>query len=177
MTISIADPQAGGKSTSCPELPVQDLSGIVGYRIVYTYDNDRKYEMYIKNATTIDYHVHSGDVSGRVVKGQRVDLVQLDDYHYKLSWTEPTGTCVAVNYLPAKRRVHGSTFFPQWVSQDGSKIAVYQNDHLDEMQRFRAAGPTYPIEVITEFATIASFTFVGVDDENVIPVPTESASA
>ena len=76
---------------------------------------------------------------------------------------------MAVNYLPGKRRVHGSTFFPQWVAADGSKIAVYQNDHLDEMWRLRAAGPTYPIEVITEFATITSFTFVGVGDETVIP--------
>lgn len=149
----------------------QDLSGIIGHHIVYTYANDWKYEMYIKNATTIDYHVHSGDVGGRVVKGQQVDLVLLDDEHYKLSWTEPTGTSVAVNYLPGKRRVHGSTFFPQWVAADGSKIAVYQNDHLDEMRRLRAAGPTYPIEVITEFATITSFTFVGVDDETVIAAP------
>jgi phenolic acid decarboxylase len=31
--------------------------------------------MYIKNATTIDYHVISGDVGGRIVKGQSVDLV------------------------------------------------------------------------------------------------------
>ena len=147
----------------------QDLSGIVGHHIVYTYANDWKYEMYIKNPSTIDYHVHSGDVGGRVVKGQQVDLVRLDDDHYKLSWTEPTGTSVAVNYLPGKRRVHGSTFFPQWVAADGSKIAVYQNDHLDEMWRLRAAGPTYPIEVMTEFATITSFTFVGVDDESVIP--------
>ena len=155
----------------------QDLSGIVGHHIVYTYANDWKYEMYFKNATTIDYHVHSGDVGGRVVKGQQVDLVRLDDDHYKLSWTEPTGTSVAVNYLPGKRRVHGSTFFPQWVAADGSKIAVYQNDHLDEMRRLRAAGPTYPIEVITEFATITSFTFVGVDDESVIPEPALSCDS
>lgn len=176
MTVSNADPQPGERSTSCPEPPVQVLSGIVGYRIVYTYDNGWTYETYIKNATTIDYHVYTGDVGGRVVKGQRVDLVQLDHDHFKLSWTEPTGTCVAVDYLPVTRRVHGSTFFPQWVVQDGSKIAVYQNDHLDDMRRFRTAGPTYPIEVITEFGSIDSFSFVGVDDETVIPAPTESAS-
>jgi phenolic acid decarboxylase len=173
MTISTSAPRNNGQRAACAAPAAQDLSGIVGHRIVYTYDNGWKNEMYIKNATTIDYHVHSGDVGGRVVKGQPVDLVQLDDDHYKLSWTEPTGTSVAVNYMPVKRRVHGSTFFPQWVAADGSKIAVYQNDHLDQMWRLRAAGPTYPIEVITEFTTIASFAFVGVDDESVIPVPTE----
>ncbi|MGB0093989.1 MAG: phenolic acid decarboxylase [Solirubrobacteraceae bacterium] len=149
-------------------VPPQDLSGILGHRIVYTYNNDWQYEMYVKNATTIDYHVLSGDVGGRIVKDQAVDLVQLEDDHYKLSWTEPTGTSVAVNYLPNRRRVHGSTFFPRWVAQDGSAIALYQNDHLDEMQARRDAGPTYPIEVITEFATITTFEFVGVDNESII---------
>ncbi len=171
MTVPTPDWTTNAQTAGRAAPPAQDLSGIVGHHIVYTYDNDWKYEMYIKNASTIDYHVHTGDVGGRVVKGQPVDLVQVDDDHYKASWTEPTGTSVAVNYLPGKRRVHGSTFFPQWVAADGAKIAVYQNDHLDEMRRLRAAGPTYPIEVITEFATIASFTFVGVDDESVIPAP------
>ena len=176
MTVSIPAPQAGGQSEPGPDRPAPDLSGIVGHHIVYTYDNGWTYEMYFKNSSTIDYHVHTGDVGGRVVKGQPVDLVQLQDGHYKLTWTEPTGTSVAVNYLLHQRRVHGSTFFPQWVAADGSKIAVFQNDHLDEMQRLRAAGPTYPIEVISEFATIASIAFVGVDDDGVIPAPRESVT-
>jgi phenolic acid decarboxylase len=62
-------------------VPPQDLSGILGHRIVYTYNNDWEYEMYIKNATTIDYHVLSGDVGGRIVKGQPVDLIQLEEDH------------------------------------------------------------------------------------------------
>lgn len=61
--------------------------------------------MYVKNDATIDYRIHSGHVGGRWVKGQQVDLVQLDEASYKLSWTEPTGTCVAVNILPAERGV------------------------------------------------------------------------
>lgn len=153
-------------------VPPQDLSGIVGHRILYTYDNGWQYLMYIRNATTIDYHVISGDVGGRIVKGQPVDIVQIEDDDFKLSWTEPTGTCVAVNYLPGRRRVHGSTFFPRWVAQDGSAIALYQNDHLEEMHAGRDAGPTYPIEVITEFATITEFDFVGLDDDSVVTPPT-----
>ena len=51
-----------------------------------------RYEMYVKNDRTIDYRIHSGHVGGRWVKGQEVDLVQLDDDSYKISWTEPTGT-------------------------------------------------------------------------------------
>lgn len=36
-------------------IPSQDLSGIVGHRFIYTYANSWQYEMYVKNATTIDY--------------------------------------------------------------------------------------------------------------------------
>src|SRR5437879_13372136 len=87
-------------------IPPQDLSGIVGHRFIYTYANGWQYEMYVKNATTIDYRIHSGHVGGRWVKGQEVNLVQLDDDSFKVSWTEPHGTCVAVNIMPPKRRIN-----------------------------------------------------------------------
>jgi phenolic acid decarboxylase len=43
-------------------IPPQGLSGIVGHRFIYTYANGWRYEMYVKNATTIDYRIHSGHV-------------------------------------------------------------------------------------------------------------------
>ncbi len=127
-----------------PAAPPQDLSGIIGYRIRYVYDNGWRYEVYVKNATTIDYHVHSGDVGGRIVKGQSVDVAQLDDGHYKLSWTEPTRH-LGRGQLPARStRVHGSTYFPRWIANDGSAIAVYQNDHLEQMHALRDGRPHLP---------------------------------
>lgn len=105
-------------------VPPQDLSGIVGHRFIYTYANGWQYEMYVKNATTIDYRIHSGMVGGRWVKDQQVDLVQLDDDSYKIAWNEPTGTSVAVNVMPAKRRLHGVIFFPHWVEEDGERTAA-----------------------------------------------------
>lgn len=125
-------------------IPPQDFSGIVGHRFIYTYANGWQYEMYVKNATTIDYRIHSGHVGGRWVKGQEVNLVQLDDDSFKISWTEPTGTCVAVNVLPSKRRIHGVIFFPQWIRVHGERTVCYQNEHLDEMRAYRDQGPTYP---------------------------------
>jgi phenolic acid decarboxylase len=88
-------------------VPPQDLSGIVGHRFIYTYANGWQYEMYVKNDRTIDYRIHSGHVGGRWVKNQHVDLAQLDNDSFKVSWTEPTGTSVAVNVMPRKRRLHG----------------------------------------------------------------------
>ena len=41
-------------------IPPQDLSGIVGYRFIYTYANGWQYEMYVKNDHTIDYRTHTG---------------------------------------------------------------------------------------------------------------------
>ncbi|OBH31945.1 phenolic acid decarboxylase padC [Mycobacterium sp. E342] len=152
-------------------IPQQDLSGIVGHRFIYTYANGWRYEMYVKNDRTIDYRIHSGHVGGRWVKGQEVDLVQLDNDSYKISWTEPTGTSVAVNVMPGKRRIHGVIFFPQWIRQHGERTVCFQNDHLEEMHAYRDAEPTYPIYVVPEFAYITLFERVGTDDESVIDVP------
>ncbi|MEV6825006.1 phenolic acid decarboxylase [Amycolatopsis sp. NPDC051102] len=82
----------------------QELAGIVGHRFIYTYANGWQYEMYVKNATTIDYRLHSGHVGGRWVKGQHVDLVRLAEDVYKVSWNEPTGTSVVVNVMRRGRR-------------------------------------------------------------------------
>lgn len=154
-------------SVAHPE-PTQDLTGIVGHRFIYTYANGWQYEMYVKNATTIDYRIHSGHVGGRWVKDQTVDLVALAPGVFKVSWNEPTGTSVVVNVLPEARVLHGTIFFPHWVELDGQKTVLFQNDHLDEMRRFRDEGPTYPIYVVPEFAYITLLEFVGEDDETVI---------
>lgn len=45
-----------------------DLSGFLGKSFIYNYDQGWRYELYVKNATTIDYRVHSGIVGGRWVK-------------------------------------------------------------------------------------------------------------
>ncbi|MGU3411206.1 phenolic acid decarboxylase [Microbacterium sp. M1A1_1b] len=157
ITMSVAHP-----------VPTQDLSGIVGHRFIYTYANGWQYEMYVKNATTIDYRIHTGMVGGRWVKDQQVDLVVLTEGVYKVSWNEPTGTSVVVNVVPGERVLHGTIFFPHWVEQDGSKTVLFQNDHLDRMREYRDQGPTYPIYVVPEFAHITLFEHVGQDDETVI---------
>ena len=149
-------------------VPPQDLSGLVGHRMIYTYANGWQYEMYVKNATTIDYRIHSGHVGGRWVKDQDVDLVALAPGVFKISWTEPTGTNVVVTVVPEQRVLHGTIFFPHWIELDGDKTVLYQNDHLDEMRRYRDAGPTYPIYVVPEFAHVTVFEHVGENDETVI---------
>lgn len=109
-------------------------------------------------------------VGGRWVKDQQVDLVQLDDDNFKVSWNEPTGTSVAVNVMPDKRRLHGVIFFPHWVEEHGERTVCFQNDHLEDMRRYRDQGPTYPIYVVPEFAKITLFEYVGADDDSVISV-------
>ncbi len=146
----------------------QELTGIVGQHFIYTYANGWRYEMYVKNANTIDYRIHSGMVTGRWVKHQAVDLVQLAADVYKLSWTEPTGTSVCVNVMPGQRRLHGVIFFPKWVHDHPERTVLFQNEHLPEMEQFRTQGPTYPIHVVSEVATITFIEFSGLNDESVI---------
>jgi len=145
-----------------------ELKAFVGKHFIYTYDNDWQYELYIKNANTIDYRIHSGMVGGRWVRNQQAHIVRIAADVVKISWDEPTGTSVSLAFNLDERRVHGVIFFPRWVARNPEKTVCFQNDHLDEMRRLRDAGPTYPRLVIDEFAHIAFIEDCGVDNEGVI---------
>jgi phenolic acid decarboxylase len=109
-------------------------------------------------------------VGGRWVRDQEVDIVQLADDVYKISWTEPTGTSVCVTAMPGQRRTHGTIFFPRWVHEHPERTVCFQNDHLEEMERYRQEGPTYPIFLVTEAATITFLEDAGQDDETLVSV-------
>lgn len=155
----------------------QDLSGLVGKHLVYTYDNGWNYEIYVKNATTMDYRIHSGIVGNRWVKDQRVYIVRVAKEVYKISWTEPTGTDVSLIVNLADRIFHGTIFFPRWIINDPKKTVCFQNDFIPLMEQYREAGPTYPTEVIDEFATITFVRTCGENDESVINCPASELPA
>ena len=148
----------------------ESASNIVGKHFIYKYDNGWQYELYVKNDHTIDYRIHSGIVGGRWVKDQQVHLVKLSSAEdiFKLSWTEPTGTSVSLSINLNERHLHGTIFFPRWVMNEPQKTVCFQNDHLDEMRRYRDCGPTYPIEIIDEFAQIMFVEDCRANDETII---------
>ena len=146
----------------------EELSTFVGKHFIYTYDNGWQYELYIKNARTVDSRIHSGMVGGRWVKGQEAHIVRLADDIVKISWSEPTGTTVSVAFMLTAKKVHGVIFFPSWVMADPKKTVCFQNEHLDEMKQYREAGPAYPTAVIDEFAEISFSEDAGPDNDNVI---------
>lgn len=80
------------------------LKDFIGSHMIYTYDNGWEYEIYIKNEKTIDYRIHGGMVAGRWVKEQEVDIVMLTEGIYKVAWTEPTGTDVALDFMPNEKK-------------------------------------------------------------------------
>lgn len=145
-----------------------DLSGLVGKHLVYTYDNGWNYEIYVKNATTLDYRIHSGIVANRWVKNQQVYIARVATEVFKISWTEPTGTDVSLIVNLADKLFHGTIFFPRWVVNSPKKTVCYQNEHIPEMISYREAGPAYPTEVIDEFAKITFVEDCGPDNESVI---------
>lgn len=145
-----------------------ELKAIIGKHFIYTYDNGWQYEMYIKNAQTIDYRIHSGMVGGRWVKEQKVHLIRLSDDVYKVSWDEPTGTDVSVTINLQERHLHGVIFFPHWIAKEPTKTVCYQNDHFDKMLSYRDAGPTYPKLVVDEAAKITFMETCAPDDESVV---------
>ncbi|NEY27982.1 phenolic acid decarboxylase [Escherichia coli] len=145
-----------------------DLSGLVGKHLVYTYDNGWNYEIYVKNATTLDYRIHSGIVGNRWVKDQTTYIVRVAKAVYKISWTEPTGTDVSLIVNLEDNVFHGTIFFPRWVINNPEKTVCFQNEHIAEMEAYRDAGPAYPTEVIDEFATITFVRDCGENNESVI---------
>ena len=128
-----------------------DLSGFIGKHLVYTYDNGWNYEIYVKNATTLDYRIHSGIVANRWVKDQQAYIVRVGESSDKL--------------------FHGTIFFPRWVMNNPEKTVCFQNDHIPLMVSYREAGPAYPTEVIDEFATITFVRDCGADNDEVINCP------
>lgn len=145
-----------------------EIAPFVGKHIIYMYDNDWQYEMYLKNERTIEYRVHGGLVGGRWVKGQEAHIIRIAPGTVKLSWSEPTGTCVSVTYNLIENRAHGATFFPHWITLDPKKIIGFQNEKIDQMRRYRDAGPAYPTLLVDEFATITFVEDCGRDNEDVI---------
>lgn len=146
----------------------EELTSFIGCHFIYTYDNGWQYELYVKNDHTIDYRIHSGMVGGRWVRDQLVHIVRLSAEVFKISWDEPTGTSVSVAFNIATRKLHGVIFFPRWIAEAPQKTACFQNEHLDKMQAYRDAGPTYPRLVIDEFADITFLEECGSNNEAVI---------
>lgn len=116
--------------------------------------NGWEYEIYIKNENTIDYRIHSGMVAGRWVKDQKVYIVKLLDGVYKVSWTEPTGTDVCLDFMLNENRTHGTIFFPKWVHEHPEITVCFQNDFIPLMEESRLKYDTYPKYVVPEFSTI-----------------------
>jgi len=67
--------------------------------------------------------------------------------------------------------VHGTLFFPQWVTGEGQhpeKTICYQNDFIEDMHRFRDEGPAYPYVIFSEFAKVTFMEQCGPDNDAVI---------
>ena len=144
------------------------LDDFVGTHFIYTYDNGWEYEWYCKNDHTVDYRIYGGMVKGRWVKDQEAHINLLTDGIYKIAWTEPTSTDVALDFVPNEHKLNGTIFFPKWV-QDYPEITVcYQNDHIDLMHESRVKYENCPKLVVPEFAKITYIGEAGVNNDEVI---------
>lgn len=146
----------------------KELEDFIGTHFIYTYDNGWEYEWYAKNDHTVDYRIHGGMVKGRWVKDQEADIVKLTDGVFKITWTEPTGTDVALDFMPNEKKLHGTIFFPKWVEEHPEITVTFQNEHIAEMEAAREKYETYPKLLVPEFATITYMGNAGVDNEDVI---------
>ena len=146
----------------------KELEDFIGTHFIYTYDNGWEYEWYAKNDHTVDYRIHGGMVKGRWVKDQEADIVKLTDGVFKITWTEPTGTDVALDFMPNEKKLHGMIFFPKWVEEQPEITVTFQNEHIAEMEAAREKYETYPKLLVPEFATITYMGDAGIYNEDVI---------
>ncbi len=144
------------------------MEQFIGSHFIYTYENGWEYEFYIKNENTVDYRIHSGMVGGRWVRDQHANIVKLVEGVYKVTWTEPTGTDVALDFMPEQKRIHGVIFFPKWVHEHPEITVCFQNDHIALMEESRLKYETYPKYVVPEFADITFAKNEGANNEKVI---------
>lgn len=107
-------------------------------------------------------------VAGRWVTDQKADIVMLIEGIYKISWTEPTGTDVALDFMPNEKKLHGTIFFLKWVEEHPEITVTYQNEHIDLMEQSREKYATYPKLVVPEFANITYMGDAGQNNEDVI---------
>ena len=145
-----------------------NLNDFIGTHFIYTYDNGWEYEWYAKNENTVCYRIYGGMVAGRWVTDQKADIVKLTDGVFKITWTEPTGTDVALDFMPNEKKLHGVIFFPAWVHEHPEITVCYQNEHLDKMTEARERYATYPKYVVPEFATITYMAQAGINNNDVI---------
>ena len=146
----------------------KELEDFIGTHSIYTYDNGWEYEWYAKNDHTVDYRIHRRMVKGRWVKDQEADIDKLTDGVFKITWTEPTGTDVALDFMPNEKKLHGMIFFPKWVEEHPEITVTFQNEHIAEMEAAREKYETYPKLLVPEFATITYMGDAGIDNEDVI---------
>ena len=146
----------------------KEREDFIGTHFIYTYDNGWEYEWYAKNDHTVDYRIHGGMVKGRWVKDQEADIVKLTDGVFKITWTEPTGTDVALDFMPNEKKLHGTIFFPKWVEEHPEITVTFQNEHIAEMEAAREKYETYPKLLVPEFANITYMGAAGLNNEDVI---------
>ena len=122
----------------------------------------------LKMITLVDYRIHGGMVAGRWVKDQPAHISMLTEGIYKVAWTEPTGTDVALDFVPNELKLNGTIFFPNWVEKHPEITVCFQNNYIDLMEESREKYATYPKLVVPEFATITYMANAGQDNDEVI---------
>jgi phenolic acid decarboxylase len=145
-----------------------DLREIIGRHLMYIHANGWQVELYVKAAKSLDYRIHNGVFGGRWVTDQRVWIGRVGDGVFSLVWEEPTGATVSLVINLLWREIHGTLCLPRWLANEPRKGACHQNAHPGLIRMYRDAGPSYPKEVIDQFATITFIEDCGPDRTDVI---------
>ena len=158
--------------------PEQDLSILVGKRIIYTYENGWLYELYFNSPTLLHYRVHSGLVGGRWVTNREVTMKALGAGMVRVNWVEPVGNVVAMVVNINERWLHSYFLMPQWIIDNPGPTICHEDEHDEEMLKLREQGPTWPMHIAENtFAKITFLEDVGANRDDIITCPPDQLPA
>ncbi|MRH90731.1 phenolic acid decarboxylase [Nocardia sp. SYP-A9097] len=163
-------------AAASPPAPPGDLTGLVGKHLIYAYENGWKYELYVRDSTTVAFRCLIGPMFGRWSTHQTAKIVHLQSDMYKLAWVEPTGTSTVVIAWLSERRVHTTICYPQWMLDFPEYTLGRYEDHLGEILAARDAGPTYPLTLVASTGAITFLESRPPDDDTVIDRPPRKLS-
>lgn len=145
-----------------------ELTAFVGKHFIYTYDNGWQYEFYIKNATTVDYRIHSGMVGGRWVRSQQAHIARIAEEIVKIVMGRADRDFGESGLQYDRAAGAWRDFLPPLGSAESAENGVLSERSSGRNAEVRDLGPTYPRLVIDEFAPITFIEDCGVDNEAVI---------
>lgn len=133
----------------------QDLKGIIGKHVVYTYGGLGTYEAYYQSEDRVVYAIHGGPMKGRY-NYQKAYYQKINDHIYNISWVEETGTVVTTTVDFQQNKVFGYIAFSEghWKFNEEAHGDKRNPEDIERWRKLAKIGDPSSMHVHVDEATI-----------------------